>query len=107
MIACLRPDGATQITEWSDATEAEIADLDLYVSPCSPGCRGRHYRVWAEPGQLHIVPGFHDAPPVPTDLGQALRSAGYRRPNGSLIPPENWPHPTILNPPLTGVRHDR
>lgn len=102
LIVCLREREANMFTEWADAAEAEIADLDFYVTPCSPGCQGRHVRIWATEGKLHIVPGFHDKPPVPTDLGRALRAAGYHRCNGSMIPPENWPHPSCWNPPMYG-----
>ena len=107
LIACLREHEATTITEWADAVEAEIADADLYITPCSVGCRGRHLRIWAEPGQLHVERGFHDPPPVPADLGKALRAAGYRPPRGTTLydaKPEDWPHPTCWNPPLNGGR---
>ena len=96
---------------FADAAEAEEADRELCYQPCGPGCLGMHFRVWAEPGAVHVERGLHDPPPFPDDLRSALRAAGYRRPPGNnattAAGADHWPTPSILNLPLQPARRDR
>jgi hypothetical protein len=111
MICCLRVTDAAKVTTWKTAEAAALADRDFYATPCSPGCEGRHLRMWCEPGRLHVERGMHDRPPVPDDLGAAFRAAGYFPPGGvatggrggEVLRPADCPHPTRWNPPLNGA----
>jgi hypothetical protein len=82
----------------------EATDRRTHI-PCSPGCQGRHLRVWTQPGKLHIELGAHDPPALPGDLAEALKACGYSAPvvtsrTGVAIPPKFLPSPPSFNEPL-------
>jgi hypothetical protein len=104
---CLRPgdNGAgstgSTFTRYVDRAAAVLDDAKR-DGPCSPGCLGRHFLVWCEPGRVRVTLGAHDTPPQPTDLRRALWAAGYERPFGATTAstPARWPAPASLNPRL-------
>jgi hypothetical protein len=103
LIVCERGDSQSMVVVmFENATAAEQADRALYDRRCGPGCLREHYRVWAEPGKLHVERGIHDPDPLPHDLASALWALGYRRANGigKTRPPQMWPAPREFNEPL-------
>jgi hypothetical protein len=107
VIVCIRGrQNPMRLVSFESADDAREADVALFDRECGPGCLRLHYRVWCTPGALHVEPGYHDPPPVPHDLGKALRAAGYHEPGGlpvkgfGVIRPEDCPAPTRWNPPL-------
>jgi hypothetical protein len=71
---CLRGGrtATSEVITWTSAAEAAEADAVLYTHECGRGCEMRHLRIWAEPGALHVDPGLHDEPPLPSGLRAQL-----------------------------------
>lgn len=102
VLICQRVDDTMKVIDAGAPEHVEETDRRLRI-PCTPGCEGRHLRLWSEPGKLHIEPGAHDEPPFPTDAGEALAAAYPSKRNGHptlSTCPEFWPRPSILNQKL-------
>ena len=107
LLVCERGDGTQMAVATYDTPEqAREADAALYDRPCGPGCLRLHYRVWAEPGRLHVEKGLHDPAPVPPTLARQLakfypRHTRNGHPLKSIeLHPELWPCPPEFNQPL-------
>jgi hypothetical protein len=51
------------MTVLDEGAPEHVAETDRLIRvPCTPGCQGRHLRLWAEPGRLHVERGYDIAP---------------------------------------------